>query len=245
MTCVFCKADGPLTAEHVFPDWSKPYVSDDSGPGTQTRTIIHAGEPTSHSYRTNAANVTVRAVCASCNSGWMSHLEHAAKPLLVPMVVGQESVVLSADEQAVVATWCVKTSLVAGAKFTPATPERFYERLYDSRAVGPTDRVWIGRTAGQQFTYLDHRPLKVRPVEEPEPAVENAYATTLALGHLAAYVVGRLDAEPDTDKVVDQLGAGLLQIWPPSDPLLWPPAGTFTITGLDALADVVAGPALA
>jgi hypothetical protein len=42
MPCVFCRSTEPLTKEHVFPDWLGPYLSDEDGPGTSTRTIMRA-----------------------------------------------------------------------------------------------------------------------------------------------------------------------------------------------------------
>jgi hypothetical protein len=32
---------------------------------------------------------TIKRVCKSCNSGWMSRLQQAAKPILVPMLMGE------------------------------------------------------------------------------------------------------------------------------------------------------------
>lgn len=54
-----------------------------------------------------------RTVCITCNNGWMSSLETAAKPILKRLLHARkhaESVVLSVEEATVLARWAVKTS---------------------------------------------------------------------------------------------------------------------------------------
>ena len=59
--------------------------------------------------------IVFREVCTSCNTGWMEQLERAARPVLEPMLLGAApgtSRVLNPDQQAILATWAVKTSLL-------------------------------------------------------------------------------------------------------------------------------------
>jgi hypothetical protein len=54
-------------------------------------------------------------VCTKCNTGWMERLESAARPVLEPVLLGAApgtSRVLNPDQQAILATWAVKTSLL-------------------------------------------------------------------------------------------------------------------------------------
>jgi hypothetical protein len=84
--CVFCGLTGKMSAEHVFPDWSQPFLDSAAGPGTHTRTIIRADGETTDEHRALPATATVRSVCGFCNNGWMSALEADSKPYLVSML---------------------------------------------------------------------------------------------------------------------------------------------------------------
>src|SRR3954454_13509204 len=118
MPCVFCGADGPLTLEHVFPDWLRPFLAvHGDEDGTHRRQVFRVGgEETDRSHKGAPATLTVRSVCAGCNNGWMSRLEGRAKPFLETMLRGH-SRTYYAGGQEVIATWLVKTALVAGSKF--------------------------------------------------------------------------------------------------------------------------------
>lgn len=54
-------------------------------------------------------------VYVSCNTGWMESLETDARPVLGPLFLGAApgtSRVLDPDQQAILATWTVKTALL-------------------------------------------------------------------------------------------------------------------------------------
>jgi hypothetical protein len=157
MPCVFCKRDEALTAEHVFPRWTQPCLdTPGGGSGTYTRVTIRAGdpEPEEHSRPGKAATLTVRSVCAQCNNGWMGRLEDQARPYLLTMIRGNGRT-YHATGRTLIATWFVKTALVAGSKFSPPLPHAFYEQV---RATGrPSDntRVWLAATPWNEMHYTD------------------------------------------------------------------------------------------
>lgn len=50
-------------------------------------------------------------VCQECNTGWMSHLEGIAKPILVPLIDNERTIEsLSSAEADIVSKWVVKTA---------------------------------------------------------------------------------------------------------------------------------------
>src|SRR3712207_2522797 len=106
--CVFCEQTGKLSAEHVFPDWSQPFLTSPHGKGTQTRVILRRDGTKDETppRSTDPATVTVKTVCEPCNNGWMSHLEGAAKPFLLSMIQGH-SRTYYAGGQKVLASWAV------------------------------------------------------------------------------------------------------------------------------------------
>jgi NAD-dependent oxidoreductase involved in siderophore biosynthesis len=129
-TCIFCRNDRTLSAEHVFAEWIRPYLTDEEGEhGTHHRVTIRAGEPDdAERYRGPPANWTFRSVCKECNNGWMSQLENELKPYLLSMINGHRRAYY-AREQELIATWLVKTALVTGSKFDPLLPFELLHRL--------------------------------------------------------------------------------------------------------------------
>jgi hypothetical protein len=139
--CVFCGCERTLTKEHVFPEWARPYLQSD-GPGTHQRIEIREAGTTERLRSGEPATLTVRSVCAPCNNGWMSSLEQTAMPHLLPLIKGHERT-LFPPAQRTVATWAVKTALVAGSKFDPRLPATFYRALFESGRPTEKTRVWL------------------------------------------------------------------------------------------------------
>lgn len=244
--CVFCGSDDTLTKEHVFPEWVRSYLQSEPGnTGTHRRTVIRDSGTTSHSRPAAPATLTVRAVCADCNNGWMSRLESTAKPYLLPMIQGRKRALFPPAQRAV-ATWAVKTALVAGSKFEPRLPATFYHEFYAAGRPTAKTRVWLGHAQHLEVHTVDWRPLKVArqgvPLEDQEPPDDdNAFQAVLSVGHLAMWVVGWIDPKPDMRQVLDEFGPALTKLWP-ADQLRvsWPPSKIISLAGLDALADILA-----
>jgi hypothetical protein len=115
--CIFCGRPG-LTKEHMWADWLRNYIPrerqehrvgstnislaqhEDS---VQDRIERRSGDP--HSRR-------IRCVCRECNNGWMSQLQEAAKPFLVPMLTGQK-VALYESGKTTLASWAAMFVMVA------------------------------------------------------------------------------------------------------------------------------------
>lgn len=242
MTCAFCDGDGKLTREHVWPQWVRSSLDHPAGPGTATRTIIRPSGTEERSYKTRPANVVVKSVCEECNGGWMSALEESAKPVLLPMIEDRGAVTLSVGEAETVATWAIKTALVAGSEFKPPIPREFYADFYDAQVPVGQVRVWIGRTPHLETHTIDFRPMTVRREGEEPPSGPNGYQAVLSVGHLALYVVGWRGPKPQLNRVFSYFGdTALVKVWPFAPPVTWPPPATITlITGLDALAESLA-----
>src|SRR3954468_24673349 len=94
--CIFC--NGPhLTGEHVFSEWLHPYLDinptghrlkeagrlmDDSEPTMRLSSLPKKGE--------KVTSMKLDVVCKPCNGIWMSALDVAVRPHLVPLVQGQK-----------------------------------------------------------------------------------------------------------------------------------------------------------
>ena len=244
MSCLFCDRPfdpkgGPRekTEEHVFPDWSKPYLSSPLGPGEQWHWKAQGDEREEGSYPAFPAQQTVKGVCKECNGGWMSDTEVAVKPYLLPAMQGKGQR-YSEKAQLALATWALKTALVVGAKggYQP-TPREFLHNLERKRAPDQKVRIWIGATPHPEMTYIDHRTLKIRgsASDEPPPAA-NGYATVLSIGHIAFYVIGWSVSKPRTEFVYRDFGGSMNPLWPSRGLVKWPPREILSRKGLDSLA---------
>jgi hypothetical protein len=63
-----------------------------------------------HSRPGPASDMVTKDVCKACNAGWMERLETDSRPVLTPMITGNDRA-LSAADQFVAATWATKTML--------------------------------------------------------------------------------------------------------------------------------------
>jgi len=100
--------------EHIFPNWlNESFPKELLGEtNVQFSTEMNGQLVRRLQYQqADPAGQRVGAVCQNCNNGWMSRLEGAVKPLLTPLIFGNKSL-LSPEDQTLLATWAVKTSMV-------------------------------------------------------------------------------------------------------------------------------------
>jgi len=155
--CVFCGSTSDLTREHVLPDWLTEI-------GLDPEPSIHHAGPLNRLPRQWSAKsfkTTVKMVCATCNNGWLSQLEGAAKPVIAPLIRGEPRR-LPVEDQALIATWTCKTSLMSllvssdQARLSGyGVPLGEYAALYAQRdrvEPLPFSQYWIGSYTGNSRT---------------------------------------------------------------------------------------------
>lgn len=128
-----------------------------------------------------------RAFCRSCNTGWMSGLEDAVKPVLEPMLKGRRCLVTSAAAQ-ILSFWASKTILGFQAAESPATtfarPEDF-RRLHDEQAAPRNSQIWLAAVRkGDSLQYRAHSVVRAGKVSDGEA---DGFGASLILGHVAIY----------------------------------------------------------
>jgi len=101
--CIFC-GDGLVTREDAWPVWLVKQVG-------KSNIRVRVGGRRARSYTTNRIEQKVGCACRPCNNGWMSQLESITKPILGPVVSGQE-LGLTGLGQATLAIWALKTLMV-------------------------------------------------------------------------------------------------------------------------------------
>ena len=116
-----CGGAGPRSEEAVFPNWLATALGGQGPFYTTESTQLRGQEVTSRERKTGSlANLKLKDVCHSCNTGWMSRLENRSKDLLLPMI-GDQSLRLSIPEQRHLAAWCQRKALTLDAWY----PDRF------------------------------------------------------------------------------------------------------------------------
>ena len=146
MPCVFCGRAGSPSTEHVVPRWLRKAL--------QIREPVREFSGTAYVGAAETLAIVFHEVCVSCNTGCLESLEREARPVLAPLLLGAASGtshMLDPDQQAILATWAVKTSLLfALSKFRgqdygwiPVSTLQWLYQHHDSRMPPPGTRVWM------------------------------------------------------------------------------------------------------
>jgi hypothetical protein len=89
--CFFCGAEGPLTQEHVLPDWLRHL----GFKGTGVRELVQDSD-VPIIQQGGAFSKTLKIVCADCSNVWMSAMEDDARADLEDKTYGNKSIALLA-----------------------------------------------------------------------------------------------------------------------------------------------------
>lgn len=162
--CAFCGGVG-LSREHFWPEWMHSYLP--NGPA-QSRHVerletyegkrVLVDVPRDVERQGGTRNKTMKIVCRTCNGGWMSELENAAKPIMIPMMQG-ERVVLDAAARLTLAQWIALKAMLADANVPGDTVLSAQQRLAfkNRREIPPSFSANIGRTTGMLWSTRFHR----------------------------------------------------------------------------------------
>jgi len=247
--CIFCPFVGKLTHEHIWGDWTRDHVPRPHN--KHNFKAIIAKTPTEEVHgpvRTRAGdalNSQVRIVCGPCNSGWMGQIQERARPYLVPLFDGHESI-LDSNAQTRIATWATMATMtgehLSYDTESVAVPQS--ERDWFRKNGVPPDnwRILIGRYQRQAwreqwrhvsipiYSAKDIPGRKASNRREP-----NHQATTFTVGQLYVHVFSGhfRNLIMDWDwRTAPRARSCLTQIWPIQFPLaMWP---TQDMTDADA-----------
>lgn len=234
--CIFCRLpfgrDRSRSKEHIWPKWMHGLLPEQ--PGDQR--LFDAAEPVGrHPFgRVLHKHFKPGVVCEPCNNNWMSRLEIATKPILLPLMLG-EAQHLDRESQTILATWACLKNMVAefSNPTTRVTDAADLDRMYKEHLPPTRATVWIGGHAGTVWTTryrhqgmrISHGP--VRPEEDPPL---NGQATTFAVGivifHLLTLPDGFFyDGAPIPS---GRIATRIRQIYPSTSRFDWPLGQTLT-----------------
>jgi hypothetical protein len=249
--CVFCGSEA-LTQEHVWPAW----ISNVLPAGLSYRISRTQTDPRTEETRQlgrdwsgDALDLKVKRVCGGCNSGWMSQLEEAAKPLLTPLILG-EPVTTTADERRLLATWALLRVIMA--EYTDprqvAVPEAHRRWIFKERRP-PRHGVylWVAGYSGDDSAGLyRHAPIATHKDKWGRgfrPERVNAYGVTFGIYKVIFQVFGATTAPRGGGDLQQggDLAASTSRIWPPTRGAAMLPVGKpLSPSQLDSFANVFA-----
>jgi hypothetical protein len=232
------------SAEHGFPRW----IADEVGRVDPAPHYLGLRTPDGTSVADHGTRApfttTVRDVCEVCNTGWMSELESAAKPVLGPLIRG-ETQRLGFWRQMLAATWATKTAMVL-EQLVPLERGIPLDYVHGLRAYQCPpllrQQVWIGRYSGDQPHAFGHAAGRggERTVEEPNPRDGYIYNATLTAGQLAFHIFGHTFKPRLVQRLPEYFVPRLVQIWPlVNEVVSWPPSSRLQDEDLEALATSV------
>jgi hypothetical protein len=188
-------------------------------------------------FFSNKVDLTVRCVCAKCNSGWMSNLENEIKPILTEMLHGRE-VRLTRDNQRRLCIWAIKTVMVmeflgASSRTPYFTPDERHGFM-NSPAPPPSTGVFLAGYVGQHSFCGEEHHIVFKDANSDFPG----YSVTMVFGSLVIQTLShRANAQGRWFKVAANFDSASLEIWPRStEYALWPPAEVFDDEGIRAFA---------
>lgn len=225
--CAFCSSSfNKITREHVWPNWIRNVLAQ-----PPRRVALHRDGRAPIDWPLNAnkvdMGVTLNDVCKPCNEGWMERLEAETRPILTPLIQGQDAV-LAPNDQRTLAVWAVKTAMVFDL-FTRA-PEPFFNQseriaMRDRRGTPPPEQLLVSLASIRGATHvasgIDYRVMYAashRPNDPPGAA----YCVTLSAGHAVFQVLAVRNFED------------LRRVDPPFSVAAWNPAEARLIPATDA-----------
>jgi hypothetical protein len=213
--------------EHAWPKWldkeaplrtaaTNVTMSSRIGPGVRAKNL-------------RVRNQKVRRVCHACNGGWMNDLENNVKPILRPMLKGI-SRTLNKSEQAILATWVVKTAWMLeflDSSIRRPVPADHYRYLKEHQEPPPSTDVFAFGYDGTRWGAYYWMQTLAFPLRDPEPEPPpppHGYYSTLAVGKAGFQVIGVTIPKV---RFAQRAPDVFLQIWPYIGRVIWP--GRFSL----------------
>jgi len=255
--CIFC-GNAPTTREHIWADWLAKYIPKTLPNYTAAQSFLNPDrtvEKVEKLWGGDPRSRQLQIVCRPCNNHWMSGLQTAAKPILIPLIAGK-SISLTSSRQEILAAWCAMTTICAEYFFPKTAASSVTQRrwLFNTHTAPNSFRIWIGDFRRDQWKgHWGHLALRVSRTEHegvqgwaihPDGSTRpNTQTTVVVVGRL--YIIVYSCPFPEilnSRTITGQVDSRLSQIWPPRySLLLWPPTDTLNDGEADAVASAIFG----
>jgi hypothetical protein len=224
--CVFCdQQPDKWSEEHAIPQWLLDHMGITAQDQTFQGYAVSGGQVTKQRIFATRRLVEGR-VCALCNNGWMSELENAAKPVLIPLIEQKRAVwELTVDESIVIAKWAVKSAYVlanVSLASAPAPTGHLWQLCGGTGTIPAGVHVFgfqIGFDQNISFLQIPSWPqlLQDRQAAQPVEGIPGAYKIGWQFRNLMLLVA---HYSPPPVELIPVAGLHV-PIWPAAK-LLWP-----------------------
>jgi hypothetical protein len=255
--CIYC-GDSPTTREHIWADWLAKFIPKTLVNYTASQSLLNPDrtiEKKEKLWGGDPRSRQLQIVCRPCNNHWMSDLQTAAKPVLIPLITGK-AINLTPPRQESLAAWCAMTTMCAEYFYPKTASVSVTDRrwFFKTHAAPNTFRIWIGDFDRKEWkphwghlslriSLTEHEGMQgwaIHPDGTPRP---NTQTTMFVVGRL--YIIVYSCPFPEilnSQAIAQRVDSRLSQIWPPRHSLLiWPPTDTLTDRDADQLAGAIFG----
>jgi hypothetical protein len=205
-------------------------------------------------HRGRALTSTVKVVCSTCNSGWMSALEGAVQSTLLPMVKGARTEIAPASQEAL-ATWTLKTALMCQLmqdRSVHNLPATHYTDLYQTRRPTNQMRAFAAYMVPPRYepgvSPIEYRSIPSEGRFQAPDGTEHklwGVVVTLRIGYAVLQLVSVGPVGYNYEVKLASFAPYAQQIWPAQDTKPWPPLALESIDDLNQFADPLKSPKVA
>lgn len=170
----------------------------------------------------------------TCNNGWMRSIEDQARPLMIPLILGQHTR-LSAAQQQKIATWIALKAMVSEYDAGDFVTTHHTQRKRMMRVQLPPVQgwgIWIGNYT-RELWRPEWMSIPFLVVPKPREGQDLNLPPTHYNGHSSTQVINKLFIQVIRLPMADFVegwrfpvpdGGGLFRIWPPTQfSIKWPP----------------------
>ena len=229
--------DGKITLEHIYGDWMAQEFPEQER--SRKRAVLYTSRTTGEvemrkwEEKESRHQTKVKALCEECNNVWGSRMEAAVRPVITPMIRGDDCY-RNVEAVRTLATWAAK---VAALQEFLDPPEMRVLRDLDRRRLRVLSEppintvISIGAIAGVRWGITTRR--RVGGTLAP-PVPADTYMMTIGFGALLLIVGGNTTGVELTNPA-EVLHEALRQVWPDPKPFRWPPRIALTDEEIDHL----------
>lgn len=216
--CIFCgEKGGPFHKEDVLAKWMVRELP--------KCWIKVSNRKTGKSFVSRRdLGVVSRAVCKTCNGGWMGRSEGLARPILQPMMRGKPRT-LPAEDQLILARWLMKIVMIM--EFVPDAIPMFFQSedrraFFQSFAIPDGTVMVLARLHTKTFEFKT-RSHDIKGMYLDGLSDYRAFIITFAIGQAVMQLFSvRRVAVPHSDLLSSLAPVGLSSSWKDVDFQIWP-----------------------
>ncbi len=232
--CLFCP-NSVDSAEHIWSDW----ILNDLKMAESIRQTIGRQE----SVWLASPEIKLECVCKTCNNEWMGRLEDT-NTLHMRAMINDDPFGLTPRDQSKMARWAVLKAMVIDS-INPERPLFYTQTERDGlkhSAIPPRTLVWLGSLSVKAF---HGGGTDIWGDMDKIPKAVHGCVTAIVIGHLVIQVLTlHVPRQFASDPIAINCRDGewdkfLLDIWPTSQLLRWPPHVTFTLQGATSVGRLV------